>query len=612
MNFRDWVRELILFILMCLIKFINRMSLIFHPIIRLIKVTFSFSKPISLVIVIGSLYILFWHMPVPILPDPYVTVSRILSIFEIQLNETLFVDLIKRGRRLILYVMPLTLTFFYFSYREQKSLAISNNGFWNSKMLIFIGSSIFTIAFGFHLGAVWNNIEPLSKSLVMQSDRAWWWIIFFVSSLISGITVIMEQMNSLNLNYQLHRSINKVKTHLNASFMAAGKKHLAETFEALCSITDGVYQLLFLAIEKNMVRDYKDNIEKWMDAVSVISEDPDVYYPFGNTKRKPYIIDIKKDFKEFRMFYRTILKNQITLISKNIQNNRVEDAKDAIQMLKDLKLTPDDLKEEYYISLHELILLAFKQDFIDLILDEFINILKTEDNKEFGLTLSIYNRLLLYSVEENDVKLLSKIIYLMTQTQLVSGGKIINEEEKAAVRIPPPTLRPIKKKTVDPMEAKVYSIFLVTIKCIELSQYAQVGFLIKFLVTNFEGSLLRKVFGQVKTNLINNGSHLNPFYDTQSSLGVEIAPTKQTAAYCFEKFSLLLYGQQKYVVENKVFLDRTVQVTPLIQIDRIMRKLSYRQYLYQKILTAKDKYGLLFLNQIFFEKLEENIKQRKP
>ncbi|WP_411348011.1 hypothetical protein [Paenibacillus sp. WLX2291] len=292
------------------------------------------------------------------------------------------------------------------------------------------------------------------------------------------------------------------------------------------------------------------------------------------------------------------MKNHITLISRNIQNNRIEEAKEALQLLKTLKLNPHDLKSYYYgTALNELVFLAFKQEFINLFLDEFINLINLEPPQDSGLILSLYDRMIMNSIEKNDVKLLSKVIYKMTTNHVESrrADKKINEVGLKLSEIPLPMIRAVDEDIIK-LKAKIYSIYLAAIKCIELSQYAQVGFIIKFLVTNFDGELIKEVYIKLEEGLIEKEIDTNMYYENIAKLSVSIDLNKKTIDYCFRKFSLLLYFQQRYVLQARAVLDKEVKVKPYIPIFQLVVDTPYINYMYEKIMKSKDKYGLLYLN----------------
>lgn len=495
--------------------------------------------------------------------------------------------IIKTITGLISFALPLSIPFFYFSYREQKSLAISSASFWNNSTLYFGFFAITAIAFGTHLRIALSTALKSSGPHEIYSGVYLLWVILVFSAFVQGYKAIRLHISNMHMASQIGFAIKQVNDTLFSLNFTVTEKQRKAYYEKIRTNTDAVYQLLYLAIEKNTFTFYSTGIEKWNKVLSELH-----FHPFP---RKVFSISISLDDGLYQSLYKLILRNQINLIVKLIDSHRMEDAFQALEIFGQL----ENRRPEYYTAFQELAILCYKKDILDNILILMNKTLAADRllvESVNGINL-IYKQLVLIAVEKNDLKTLSRIVYSMMDNME------FEEEEKVKMigRIPVPILSISSDQKNQLNECVMYIFMQATLKSIELSYYSITGFMIKFIITNFNGDFVKKVYAIAIENFIKKHNMKNPYLaDTRiTNISIGFNFNKTTLRYCFEKMSLLIYFQQRFVLHRKIKFG--VEVEPVINLSNII---SYDiEYLTEKLKKSGDKYGLLYFSDEEFMKL---------
>lgn len=512
---------------------------------------------------------------------------------EIKILEKIFMPTVN----FLKIVLPLSLPFFYFIYKEQKTLAMSS-GFWNRSMIYYIGSSALAITLGYHL----NSAVHTHPSLKFTGNYILFCVLLLIV-LLNGILVISFQIKSLNLNFSLKKSIDKFDNQYDDLYIIDNFNSQV-IYDQLNNIVESIYQMFMLSIEKNVNNCYNINMITWRKILSGFKEKPIVLtYSKLDKKYEDIVLKINKNTKQYESLYRVILKNQVNIISKLFQTNKIEDAQESIKHFTDLSPTEENLKPDFYTSLHELALIVYKQEFLETILEQLSISQQFEfsiDEEEgAGNVNLIYEKLLILTVSKNDIKSTSSICYSMIK--ILTPKQI--EDKGEEIFIPNPTQN-VSEKNINSI---LYIVFLSLIKSVELSHYAITGFLIKFLVTNFSGAKIKEIFGKLLKTIITNDLHDNPFIVNNSKIETSFNINKTTLRYCTEKMSILLYFQQKYAQSNKLKIDSRISIQPIINLSHVA-KVPYLEYILNKIENAKDKFGLIYLkDKVFFDHIKKEL-----
>nr|WP_222125673.1 hypothetical protein [Paenibacillus xylanexedens] len=503
-------------------------------------------------------------------------------------------------------IIPLSLTFFYFVYKEQKSLALSSNTFWNMATVNFLLFSLIAIVIGRLLNNDWIKKEP---DVYFLNNVSFLFIIIFV--VLYGFLAIFRHLSNLNISNQLEEAINGFGERYQ-DLLHVKKEKEKYFYNPLNNSVETIYQLLFLALEKNMSNVYIRYVNKWEKVLSNFKDEPVILEVPSNGRLRPLIFSVDKNSSDFLDLFRSILKNQITLIMKLIQGNRIEDAQNAIKLFNNMCPAEQSLRIEFYTSLHELSVLCYKLDFLEPILNE-ISILQQYEKskkKENGNVVDlILEKLLITALAKNDVKSVSSISYCATKNLFDYDGdgdgdegkqkknKKINKNKDVLDHITLPDPFSSQENRSDEYNSVLYMLFLTSIKSIELSHYAVSGFLIKFIVTNFNGGIIQKVFEVMTTN-IRGEKYENPYVENspQTRIDSTFNLNKKTVRYCVEKMSILLYCQQNYSYERGIKFNSKLRIKPFVNIEEVINS-PYLTYILDKLENAKDKYGLYFLKE---------------
>ncbi|MEK5318178.1 hypothetical protein NSS94_02690 [Paenibacillus sp. FSL L8-0644] len=496
------------------------------------------------------------------------------------------IAVIKTLTSVVAFAIPLSLTFFYFSYKEQKALAISNASFSYASALAFVFTCIMAVAFGTHLSVALKTKAsmPIEKLDAYFSGTIGVWLIFCFMAFRQGIIVVKLHISNLHVKSQTDYSIKQIKENLHCLKYSFAKFQKKMYFNRLYDNVETLYQLMFLSIDKSTSTYYDYCVKNWNRILSDIHEKPE---------NQKYISgpSLTKGDDLYLNLYKCILNNQINLLIKLIKSHRFEDANIAFEMLEKL----ESKKSAYYTALHEIAILSFKLDILDTILIRLNNIMETYRHKNDSVNdvNIIFKQLLIIAIENNDVKSLSRIVYSMLKNFKTEDMRLKNG------RIPIPFMA-TPEQNIQQNECIIYMLFQALVKTIELSHYSCTGFLIKFMVTNFKGDIIKRVYSIVIDNLITNKKQESPYLKNNviSNVAVSFNFNSTTIRYCFEKMSLLLYCQQKFVLRKGILINFNNTVEPVIKISGIKFEVDY---LVEKIKKAGDKYGLLFFSSKFVD-----------
>ncbi|QHZ52704.1 hypothetical protein [Paenibacillus larvae] len=473
-------------------------------------------------------------------------------------------------------------------------------GKWNKIFFLFTS---FLFVFGLVIFTTYSRqIEEAAQQV--YDIRVFFWFIIFGLTIIIFLYGIIRQIMMLNISNLILTTFNEIVTEMeNSTFLPKNSRVLKQVYKGIENNISSTYQMLFFCLEKNMFDVYKISISEW-EKVIIEIQGRARFKVRSRFKRTEKLLEMELT-EEFTSLYSCITKNQILLITKLIQINRIEEAGCAISLFT--KLLPmdddeDELKRCFYTAFHELAVVSYKFEMLDFILEELnlatevSNPNKSTDNPVH----SIYEKLMIHALEKKDLNAISKISYSMIKEPTKS------EEENLNLEIPDPIEIKIKRNN-NSTYITICLLFQATIKSIELSYYSVTGFLIKFMVTNFSTRFINDVYENIIRIMVEEKRYSNPLALNHSAIPSTFNINLHTLNYCFGKMSILLYGQQLYAYENRILLKENIELEKPISIDSIC-KLTYIRYLIDKIKKSSDKYGLIFLtHDKFFEHIEENF-----
>lgn len=515
-------------------------------------------------------------------------------------NDNLTLTLINTGNKVLGVLLPIALTFYFFSYREQKSTSTSstNNGARNISFVSFLIITLLTIPYGNHLSNIISGdialiSDPKNMGLTISSShsgRILLWGTMFIFSLWFGLQMARNLLRSINIRWLLNEVIDETKDKIvYLTFVMFSRKTI---YDDLHAHIESIYQMLSVTVEKNMDKVYEDNFRKWNRVLAFLHQQPKKFHP-ENVVNFEYLL--RKQPKRFVKLYRTILKNHAALIMVLYKHHKLEEAGQGIKLFFKLNLNSETLRAIYLTALNELALLLYEQgeDRLHPLLQGMEN-LAALDKEKNGIIM-IYKTLIAKAVEDNEVQLLSSIAYSLSKC--VKEQDIIHK-----IRVNPKIEMMLKTMGRDDIKNRfqkscIFVLLQGALKSVEVSSYKSTGFLVKFLITNFDSHFLNLTFKM----FVKHKADKNPYLDDReifSAIDVDFHYNDQTKEYCLKKLGILIYSQQRYVAEKKVVFG----FIPNSYISVSYIPCPYIDYLFEKLDKAKDKYGLMFLEDEYFIK----------
>lgn len=554
----------------------------------------------SLMIAVAIYITIFYYFPVLYIP-PESTVKHIFEVLGyIKPNDEIVNNLLDGIIKVIISVLPLSLPFYYFIYREQKLTAESaiNKNNLSLSILGFFYTSVFTLIYCAHLKSIFSNamVSPCENLAITMDNlyRVIFCIVVVFFTIFIGLKVANTLLVSINMRWMLKKIIDEIKDGFEKLIYGADspwfKKIRAYIYKTLNYLIESVYQTLIQAINKDVTEVYHTNFNAWNE----------VLYDIYNDKHRRYIYLLDKDGDLYRKLYESILKNHLSLIIALYGKNKMHDGSECVSNFFDLApnadLGNDELKKEYntliisyFAILYELAIFLHKNDHIGL-----YPIIKNIENmpvQRIGVDniITLFRALIIKSIEKNDVRLLSSLTYSLIK--IVELKKSCQPQGKGLLNIILSRINNQLKGDEQSVGICIYILLQAALKGVEISHYSCTGFIIKYIVSNFESEVLNKVYRKFSNN--DNGTKDSIIESARlcQELGNSFHINKTTAKYCLEKLFLLLYGQQKYIKEKGIGINCIPK--GLIKIPHIT--IGNLDYLFNKLDGAKEKYSLVYL-----------------
>jgi hypothetical protein len=573
-------------------------SLILSAIYRLNNLLVKRTYILPLVFII-TYYFLFYKFPISQIQLSISTeneeflITLFKHFFVNQVNDKVVSGIISSGTKLLSVIFSVILTLFIFSHREQRAIAPSATyrAYKNFIFLLFLSSLIITMAYGFHLSLIYKaniniHVSELDTTLNNFGRFITWVILTMLSFVLIGYTII-SLFRTINIYWLLPDTVKQIGNSLTSLMILSDNKIFRKVreneYSKLNFNVESVYQMLEYAAKNNMSKDFYDNIENLERALNILKKEFKLY---NLSSRYPYLFE--RDSEGFRRFYLSILKNTLSLVVSLYKNNKFNKGQKALDLLFSLYSNeiPSILRDDYIVSLHELIQITDLKNGAKV--RAILNGLEAMERED---TLVLYQALMLRIITENNIQLLTSVVYSMKKNldrHRVNKNlrfRFLNEFLNRKYKM-----------------LNIGILLQCTIKSIELSHYGCTGFLIKFLVTNFSGKLLKEAFNV----LMNNGKVFETIYTNmekakkeqdETVLVIDYYFNEETYDYCLKKLAILLYGQQKYATKNGLSFIEDFQNGPYVYIDiqSALQKCDYKEYILTKVFAAGDKYGLLYL-----------------
>lgn len=605
----------------------------------------KFNQTKLVIIVVGLLAAAYAYLDVSV--DTVKIEYYLSNIIFFTKKDNSILEFIAYVTNIIAVSIPLIATFYYFIYKEQKTLSESSLNVNGNPVVHFAIVTIATFIIGKHLqlliGNYINNSSLNFESTSMHIGK----IIFFFVMLVIYTYRVCRMINyfldKTNVRLFLEKIMEDVSSTIELLFQGSSylekrihKSNLEHIYSKLNCAVEGTYQLLLQTINKDMIEVYQIQYPLWSKTVT--------RFFIGDCTRKGESIQredartnlllLNENPKRYSMMYKNILKNHLSLIMTLYGKNKMQDGYIAIKDF--FKLSPEgdvaydevdikfrekysEIMLDYLSSMSELSLFLYKNDHVNIY--PIIEEIKSLPIYRIGIRhiICFFRIIIIKIIEKNDIKMLVHLVYalmnlidihkfqrsqvMITREMKEQKGKRKTLQEKMKSRI----LKTLQQSTSNSDEESnditgmcMYVLLNAALKSIEISHYSCAGFIIKYLVSNYPSEILNNSYAKL---LDNKGIDIKlDVHQLGLSVGVRSFNINNiTARYCLEKLTILLYGQQKFIKENNVKVNYIP--TTYIPIDNI--QIENIQYLFKKFKSSKIKYGLVYLEEDSFMKALE-------
>ncbi|MBC9786240.1 hypothetical protein H1S01_17400 [Heliobacterium chlorum] len=530
--------------------------------------------------------------------DVKFVIGTIYSVLLLESNDSTTLRLISYGNTPLTVIIPLSLTFYFFTVREQKAASISLGSSigYNKILYIFLIFSIFTLVYGFHLQSLSSQIQINNTTLSMsdsQYSRILIWLFISVISYITIVIAVIDLLRKLNTNWVIAHIIGKTS----GRFVELTKTKSMSTrqYNSLHTSIEGIYQILHLCIEKNMDELYVNSIFRWNGIVRwwIRAQVDEV--------GQNCVDDKKEYYKQISSIYSAILKDHIALIMALHKSHKINYATTAIKNFFSFCPLTNRIHIHFLSSLYEFCLLMINVDINALrnVLEGMENLYKDSNLMIRVGILIIYKALLSKAIKSKDVKILSIVCYSMLSS-IEKENEFYNDiEDELLQEIGESALIGAKDKKITDRDKQtnlycvIYILFQSAVKSIELSHYECTGFLVKFLATNFDSTDLNLVLKE----FIENKAVNNPYIQQRNyynDINVDLYINSKIVSYFIDKLVVLLYAQQVYMIKDRVFLVKEIK-EPIAKYYLNSKQLDY---VIEKLECKEEKFGLLCLGEL--------------
>lgn len=497
------------------------------------------------------------------------------------------------------YILPITLTVYTFSYREKKQIAPSSiNGIYEKiKLNLFLGLAVPTYMYGVFIHNLLDKWETPYYLINI-------WEITVLLSFVLLCTIISQSFDNINVTKLLHLTNKQIKGEIidlrniiNNSDKPSDRVYelIIKKENRIHAHIESIYQMLGYMNKNNMNHKFIEMLEEIKEPITIFND-----AQFLKSKGNNYI-DIKK-IEIFERVYNTLCTNHIKLIETLFNENKISKAKLALEIfVRHLKpnLKNKALDARFNTVLNELILNYKMDDMQNLKI-----LLRALSEMDRGKIEKIYEQLMLITVENQDVKVLCNIVYPITRR--VEVFKRSSKKDPSSLMFKAIQLSIIQKD--------IHLIMKSILKSIELGHHSCTGFLIKFLVTRYEGKHIKKAvesFTSVSANLeldFTEDEQETVEQNSEQKVGFDFNP--DTFEYCYYKMVILIYGQQKYAMLKQLQADKKNSVD-YIDIVKLISKCNHIEYVLEKIKNRKSDYGLIYIqSDKFMYSLKRDLKRK--
>lgn len=506
----------------------------------------------------------------------------------------------------LFFVVPFVITLFYFYFRQQRNVSESylvHNDLSSSKLLFGFILLELMVAYGsaFKQGSE-NGSAPILYGNLLCLVGVLVWIIYFVR-------FVFNMLKADSLVEKSNKEIKRLEAIISILPLLVEKKlekffnydlilrELNWKFEVL-------YQEIFYIVDKNLNITYKKANTYLIENLIYLKSLSDKISESGYSD-------------EYHDLYVNVLKNHRRLFALLHEKNRRKEEYEILFSMFNfypsvLASIEDDqmfgqVVDEFYCQFWGIALELSennRSEFLKFI-NELMNRVKYPQEKRNICV--VLKSLMVKAVEKENLSFLTELCYL----QIKFVNHLINEQnqqpyddkiENISIKLRN-IANALQKRRKDLKNSPKYyqgilafSLIQAGVKTIELSQYTLTGFLVKYIVTNFNYEEISNAIYNVLDKKIYQDEKLNSLELTKL-LNVYFSINPRTAVYCMKKLILLIQAQQEFQYNNNSGII-SFNILQKYNGDEFYRNDNFTvNYCIEKILSVDNKYGLLALKQ---------------
>lgn len=506
----------------------------------------------------------------------------------------------------LFFVVPFVITLFYFYFRQQRNVSESylvHNDLSSSKLLFGFILLELMVAYGsaFKQGSE-NGSPPILYGNLLCLVGVLVWIIYFVR-------FVFNMLKADSLVEKSNKEIKRLEAIISILPLLVEKKlekffnydlilrELNWKFEVL-------YQEIFYIVDKNLNITYKKANTYLIENLIYLKLLSDKISESGYSD-------------EYLDLYVNVLENHRRLFALLHEKNRRKEEYEILFSMFNfypsvLASIEDDqmfgqVVDEFYCQFWGIALELSennRSEFLKFI-NELMNRVKYPQEKRNICV--VLKSLMVKAVEKENLSFLTELCYL----QIKFVNHLINEQnqqpyddkiENISIKLRN-IANALQKRRKDLKNSPKYyqgilafSLIQAGVKTIELSQYTLTGFLVKYIVTNFNYEEISNAIYNVLDKKIYQDEKLNSLELTKL-LNVYFSINPRTAVYCMKKLILLIQAQQEFQYNNNSGII-SFNILQKYNGDEFYRNDNFTvNYCIEKILSVDNKYGLLALKQ---------------
>lgn len=465
----------------------------------------------------------------------------------------------------LINITPLLIAMFYFFYKNQQLLSDS----YVLKLPIGLEEMFWTFVF------IISNVLSLLSSIEKHSGFGFFNLFFSIGYCCFFAKYVFQHMHINKLfdefyeEFELNCTMFVNKRYFRIKRIFPSEEQI---IQEISWNLDVLYQLAFFSVRHN-INTVSIKREKYM---------ADVVSKF--TGQLLLRILEKDDIGIYVKVYRELLKNQKKYVIELYE--AYENSSCELAIVNLLKAYPykcgeigTDLSrkilDEYFKALWSLSMFFSERDrnkFQDVLSDLSM---KSNDITSKENLIVVYRALIVNAIYKGDLNWLTEVCYI--QKRAVDSWRMTTEENNVICKLQ--TNNP--KFQYDGM--MLFILLLAVIKATELSEYRQVGFLVKYIVSNYDAAQLCKVYLKLLENGCEDRAVKNIFFYRRLSIDFKL--NEDICEYCLMKVTLLIYMQQIY---------RNIEMhIPLTIFSQAGKNSFNLEYCERKIYSVEKEYGMI-------------------